>query len=70
MVRRCLLVLATLCVFNGPTLDAAAQDRAAERGVMLQLEPEPSRWGPPEEWKEGGGGQARRRGHQRQQLDE
>ena len=69
MVRRCLLVLATLCVFNSPTLDAAAQDCAAERGGMLQLEPEPSRWGPPEEWKEEGA-QARRRGHQRQQLYE
>ncbi len=43
MVRHCLLVLPTLCVSNGPPLDAATQEGAAERIVMLQLEPEPSR---------------------------
>ena len=35
MVRRCLLVLDTLCVVNGPTLDAADQDCAAERSVIF-----------------------------------
>ena len=53
MFRLCVLVLTFLCVFKDPTPDIAVQDCAAERGVILQLESEPSRWGPPKEWKEG-----------------
>ena len=53
MFRRCVLVLTILCVFKDPTPDIDVQDCAAERGVILQLESEPSRCGPPKEWKEG-----------------